>query len=321
MRGVLPRGGISLVMIAVVFPGQGSQKPGMGHELFEHNTFARQVFDQVENATGINVADLCFNSDEAKLRQTQNAQLALYTCSLAAFYALKDCCPGLKISGMAGHSVGEYAALAAAGAVSLETGAKLVQKRGDIMARAGELRPGAMAAVLGLERADIESALAEVKNGVAVIANDNCPGQLVISGDRDAIAEATGLLNERGARRVLPLNVSGAFHSPLMEDSAEAMRVALDQVAFRDDSTPVYSNVTTEPGKDWPELLEQQLKAPVLWTGTMERMIADGFDIFIECGSGEVLIGLLRRIDKDKRGLRVMDTATCDETSAALEMN
>lgn len=308
-------------MIAVVFPGQGSQKPGMGQELYSHNTFARQVFDQVENATGVNVANLCFNSDEQTLRQTQNAQLALYTCGLAAFYAMTDCCPGVEVSGFAGHSVGEYAALVAAGVMSLETGAKLVQRRGDIMARAGELRPGGMAAVLGLDKDEIESALKEVKIGVAVIANDNCPGQLVISGDRDAIAEATGLLNERGARRVLPLNVSGAFHSPLMEDSAEAMRKALDQVTFHGDAKPVYSNVTTKPGTDWADLLEQQLKSPVLWTGSIEQMIADGFDTFIECGSGEVLIGLLRRIDKDKKGLRILDSATLDETKSALEQN
>lgn len=305
-------------MVAVVFPGQGSQKPGMGEELYHHNTFARQVFDQVETATGVNVANLCFNSDEQTLRQTQNAQLALYTCSLAAYFALKDRCPDVEVKGMAGHSVGEYAALAAAGIVSLESGAKLVQRRGDIMARAGQLRPGGMAAVLGLNRAEIESALATVSNGVVVVANDNCPGQLVISGDLDAIAEATALLNERGARRVLPLNVSGAFHSPLMEESAEAMRIALDETPFHPSAIPVYSNVTSQPGSDWPDLLERQLKSPVQWTGTMEQMISDGFEIFIECGAGEVLLGLLRRVDKDKTGLRVMDSATLDETASAL---
>lgn len=305
-------------MVAVVFPGQGSQKPGMGEELYHHNTFARQVFDQVETATGVNVANLCFNSDEQTLRQTQNAQLALYTCSLAAYFALKDRCPDVEVKGMAGHSVGEYAALAAAGIVSLESGARLVQRRGDIMARAGQLRPGGMAAVLGLDRAEIESALSAVSNGVAVVANDNCPGQLVISGDLDAIAEATALLNERGARRVLPLNVSGAFHSPLMAESAEAMRVALDETPFHPSAVPVYSNVTSRPGSDWPELLERQLKSPVQWTGTMEQMISDGFETFIECGAGEVLLGLLRRVDKDKTGLRVMDSATLDETASAL---
>ncbi|MBS1711231.1 MAG: ACP S-malonyltransferase [Armatimonadetes bacterium] len=304
-------------MVAVVFPGQGSQKPGMGEELYHHNTFARQVFDQVETATGVNVANLCFNSDEQTLRQTQNAQLALYTCSLAAYFALKDRCPEVEVKGMAGHSVGEYAALAAAGIISLESGARLVQRRGDIMARAGQLRPGGMAAVLGLDRAEIESALAAVSNGVAVVANDNCPGQLVISGDLDAIAEATALLNERGARRVLPLNVSGAFHSPLMAESAEAMRVALDETPFHPSAIPVYSNVTSRPGSDWPELLERQLKSPVQWTGTMEHMISDGFETFIECGAGEVLLGLLRRVDKDKTGLRVMDSATLDETALA----
>jgi [acyl-carrier-protein] S-malonyltransferase len=289
----------------------------MGEDLYNHVSYSRQVFDQVEQATGVNIANLCFNSDEETLRQTQNAQLALYTCGLAAYYALKDSCPDLSVSCFAGHSVGEYAALAAAGVVSLETGARLVQRRGDIMARAGELRPGAMAAVLGLDRDEIGRALAEVSSGVVVIANDNCPGQLVISGDRDAVAEATAVLNQRGARRVLPLNVSGAFHSPLMDSSAESMRVALDEVKFHSGAT-VYSNVTTKPGSHWADLLERQLKSPVLWTESIQEMIKDGVSTFIECGAGEVLIGLVRRIEKDAVGLRVLDTATLDETKLAL---
>lgn len=307
------------LMIAVVFPGQGSQAPGMGQDLYSNDTYARQVFDEVERATGVNIAKLCFESDEETLRETQNAQLALYTCGLAAYTALRQAKTDLKPVAMAGHSVGEYAALAAAGVVSVEDGARLVQKRGDLMARAGSLRPGTMAAVLGMDRDSVETALKSVDGfGTVVVANDNCPGQLVISGDIDAVQAASATLKERGAKRVLPINVSGAFHSPLMEESAKAMREHLNQVIFREGEVPVYSNVTTEPGSDWPELLEQQLKSPVRWTECMQAMIAAGADTFIECGNGEVLTGLLRRVDKEKTGLRVLDTATRDETIAAL---
>lgn len=305
-------------MIAVVFPGQGSQRPGMGQDLYKQNSYARQVFDQVEQATGINVSSLCFNSDEETLRQTQNAQIALYTCGLAAFYAFHDACPTVKFNAAAGHSVGEYAALVAAGILSLEEGAQLVQKRGDIMARAGQLRPGTMAAVLGLDRSEIEPILKTVKSGTVVVANDNCPGQLVISGDLDAVQEATALLGEKGAKRVLPLSVSGAFHSPLMDEPAESMRAALDQAHWQNGELPVYSNVTTKPGSDWPDLLEKQLKSPVLWTDSVQQMINDGITTFIECGSGEVLTGLLRRINKESVGLRVLDVATLEETQKSV---
>lgn len=308
-------------MVAIVFPGQGSQRPGMGQDLYRQSSAARSVFESVEHATGIEIQKLCFSSDEETLRQTQNAQIALFVCGLAACSALREACPELKIVAAAGHSVGEYAALAAAGIVSIEEGAKLVQKRGDLMARAGGLRPGTMAAVLGLDKDELELALAEVTSGVVVIANDNCPGQLVISGDIDAVQAATVVASDRGAKRVLPLSVSGAFHSPLMEDSAEAMRTALDQATWSTGQNPVYSNVTAQPGTDWPDLLEQQLKSPVRWTETIRAMMADGITTFVECGAGEVLTGLLRRIDKSATGLRVLDSATLEDTVASLCAN
>ncbi|MCB0825176.1 MAG: ACP S-malonyltransferase [Armatimonadetes bacterium] len=308
-------------MIAVVFPGQGSQAPGMGEDLYHNDSFARQVFDQVSNATGVNVSDLCFHADAETLRETQNAQLALYTCGLAAWYALHEM-TGLKPAAMAGHSVGEYAALAAAGVLSVEAGAKLVQKRGDLMSRAGAMRPGGMAAVLGLERDELESALKDIsESGVAVIANDNCPGQLVISGDMDAIHKATAVLPEKGAKRVLPLNVSGAFHSPLMEDSAQAMGEHLRNAKFNAGDVKVYSNVTTEPGDNWPDLLEKQLMSPVRWTESIQNMRRDGINKFIECGSGEVLSGLLRRIDKEATSMKVVDTATLAEVAEQVKGN
>lgn len=302
-------------MVAIVFPGQGSQRPGMGEDLYHNDSFARQVFDQVQQATGINVASLCFTSDEETLRQTQNTQIALYTCGLAAYLALDATMPELKPVAMAGHSVGEYAALAAAGKISIEEGARLVRKRGEIMARAGADRPGAMSAVLGLTAEELQHILDSATfDGEVVIANDNCPGQLVISGDRDAVQAASVLAGERGAKRVLPLPVSGAFHSPLMKSSAEEMAVDLAKARFGSSEIPVYSNVTTQPGEDWASLLQRQLESPVRWTESVQQMIADGVTTFVECGSGEVLTGLVRRIDKEKTGLRVLDTATLSET-------
>ncbi len=305
-------------MVAVIFPGQGSQAPGMGLDLYREDTFARQVFDEVERATGVDIAKLCFETDEETLRQTQNAQLALYTCGLAAWTALKAAVPALSPVAMAGHSVGEYAALAAAGVLSVEDGARLVQRRGDLMARAGSLRPGSMAAVLGLDRECVDRALSGVKSGTVVVANDNCPGQLVISGDLDALPEASALCTELGAKRVLPINVSGAFHSPLMDESAAAMRGHLDEVVFHDGSIPVYSNVTTDIGTNWPDLLEKQLMNPVRWTESMQALLAKGVTTFIECGNGEVLSGLMKRIDKSATSIKVVDTVTRDVAVSTL---
>ena len=306
-------------MSAIVFPGQGSQRPGMGEDLYRNDTYARQVFDQVEAATHINVATLCFESDEETLRRTDNAQLALYTCGLAAFYALQGRVPQLKPAAMAGHSIGEYTALAAAGVISVEDGARLVQRRGELMRGAGQTRPGTMAAVLGLDRDALQAALDEVAgSGTVVIANDNCPGQLVISGDVDAVARASAVATERGAKRVLPINVSGAFHSPLMAESAAQMGASLLPELFHASRIPVYSNVTAAPGDDWPRLLSQQLESSVRWTESVQAMVADGHTRFIECGAGEVLTGLLRRISKDATGLKVVDLVSLEETANAL---
>ncbi|HZH98819.1 MAG TPA: ACP S-malonyltransferase [Fimbriimonadaceae bacterium] len=312
-------------MIAAVFPGQGSQKPGMGKELYDSFPAARQVFSEVSKASHIDVARLCFESDEEGLRQTQNAQLALYTCSVAAWSVLRGEKQSLKVHAMAGHSVGEYAALACAGVVSVEAGAKLVQRRGDLMARSGTLRAGAMAAVLGMERDGLERVCeqASTVDEVAVIANDNCPGQLVISGDAAAVARAGELASAQGAKRVLPLNVSGAFHSPLMHEPAVAMGEALKSSSFHEpaEEVRVYSNVTAERVDGitaWPSLLEAQLRSPVRWTESVQNMIRDGVTTFVECGSGEVLSGLIRRIDKGVTTLSVGDAATLEKALSAL---
>jgi [acyl-carrier-protein] S-malonyltransferase len=302
-------------MVAVVFPGQGSQRPGMGQSLHDSHDEARSVFVQASEATGIDVAALCFESSEEELRRTENAQLALYTCGLAAWESLRAE-SGLKPAAFAGHSVGEYAAVVAAGALDVGDGARLVRRRGEIMAGAGKGRPGTMAAVLGLERAALEQVCQDVADkGVCVIANDNSPGQLVISGDVDAVQAASALAGERGAKRVLPLNVSGAFHSPLLADAAREMGVALRAAPFGDHAqrVPVYANVTAAKvtaATEWPSLLESQLVSPVRWTESVRAMVADGVKTYVECGAGEVLCGLLRRIEPEASGLKVVDEAT-----------
>ena len=293
-------------MVAAVFPGQGSQAPGMGQALFDASPAAKKVFEKASEATGIDVAKLCFESDEETLRQTQNAQIALFTVGVAAYRALAEAAPDHPVSAAAGHSVGEYAALAAAGVLGVSEGAILVQRRGDLMARAGKLNPGTMAAVIGLDSGQVDSVCQQL-GGICVIANDNCPGQIVISGDIETVEAAAEPLKQAGAKRVLPLNVSGAFHSPLMQDSAESMAPALDLAQFAEGAMPVYCNVTAEPGKDWPQMLRRQLASTVRWNESIKQMLADGYTTFLECGQGTVLTGLLRRIDKGATGLPVND--------------
>ncbi len=303
-------------MIAAIFPGQGSQKPGMGLELWEKHSEAKAVFDEVSEAVSLDLRKLCFETDEEALRQTQNAQIALFTCSVAAFQCLS---PELRdrIQAMAGHSVGEYAALTCAGIYDVATGARLVRRRGELMAQSGVSKPGTMAAILGLERAALEE-VCERAAGVVVIANDNCPGQLVISGEIDAVRGAGEAASAAGAKRVLPLNVSGAFHSPLMDEPARDMALALaENQPLTGRGIKVYSNVGAEPVEEarlWPTLLEAQLRSPVRWTETIQNMIRDGVTSFVECGVGDVLSGLIKRIDKGVSTNRVSDESSLANT-------
>lgn len=298
----------------------------MGKSLYDETKAGREVFDEVSHSTGLNMAEVCFEFSEEELRKTENAQIALFTCGLAAWYALRDQIE-LKVDVFAGHSVGEYAAVVASGALSVGEGAKLVRKRGEIMAESGALKPGTMAAVLGLERNALEQICQEVADqGVCVIANDNSPGQLVISGDINAVQAVSAVAGERGAKRVIPLNVSGAFHSPLMKESAEQMGLALAVAPFGSTSQKhlVFANVTAnkvEHAIEWPGLLEKQLLFPVRWTESIQNMVGHGVDQFVECGVGEVLCGLIRRIDPSVTTRKVVDTATMAETATQIQGN
>jgi [acyl-carrier-protein] S-malonyltransferase len=296
----------------------------MGKELFQLRPEAQATFKTVQFATGVDVASLCFDSDEDVLRETQNAQLALFTVSVAAFRCLKRHLDGeIRIEALAGHSVGEYAACVAAGILDLAEGADLVYTRGLLMAEAGKERPGTMAAVLGLEREVLEDVLAQVTTGLVVIANDNCPGQLVISGEIEAVAEASRLASEKGARKVMPLRVSGAFHSPLVATAAEGLGPKLEKAKWseRGNIGPVYSNVTSEAvgrESDLPGLLKTGLVSPVRWTESVEHMSRDGIETYIECGVGDVLSGLIKRIDREAKSYRVQDLDTLESTVATL---
>ncbi len=285
----------------------------MGQALHDAYPVARQIFEQVREAIGTDVAALCFSSTEDELRATQNAQIALFTCGLAAWKALE-----LEATAYAGHSVGEYAAVVASGALSVAEGAKLVWRRGELMKHAPE---GTMAAVLGLE-AEVLREVCKASVGVVVIANDNCPGQLVISGEIAAVADASARATEAGAKRVLALNVSGAFHSPLMAPAAAQMGEALNAATWATQSTPVFANVTASPVKDsdqWAGLLEQQLVSSVRWTESVQAMIESGITTFVECGSGEVLTGLLKRIDKSVGGVAVTDVESLECAQSELK--
>jgi [acyl-carrier-protein] S-malonyltransferase len=275
----------------------------MGKELYDTFPAAREVFERVDEALSDNLSHLIFHGPAELLQETHNAQPALMTVSLAVarvlekeggFLLAKQSAYG------AGHSLGEYAALAAFGALSLEETARLLRLRGRAMARAAPAGFGSMAAILGLDKSDVQEIvqIAEM-DGICAIANDNCPGQLVISGERNALASATRLATEKGAKRVVPLNVSGPFHCSLMEPAQEPMRHAFSNLSVKDPAVPLISNVTAEPvsdGSGIAALLVDQITHCVRWTESVQRLVSLGVDHYIEIGAGRVLSGLIRRI-------------------------
>jgi [acyl-carrier-protein] S-malonyltransferase len=290
---------------AFLFPGQGSQHVGMGADLYERFPEARALFDEADALFGRRLTELMFGAggnaeaEAAALRQTDVTQPALYVHSMAAMAVLRR--KGASPDMAAGHSLGEYSALAAAGALSFEDGLRAVRRRGELMGQAGADRPGAMAAVLNLGNDVLEELCrraSDAGEGVVQPANYNAPGQIVISGDAAAVERASELAKEAGARRVLPLPVSGAFHSPLMEHARTGLAEALGEIEIRQPRFPVYLNVTARPATDPEELrrrLLEQLTAPVRWAQSLEAMYVDGAHRFVEVGAGNVLAGLAKR--------------------------
>ena len=299
---------------AWVFPGQGAQAVGMGADLYEQLPAARAVFDSADAALGISLSSLCFKGPEADLTQTVNTQPALVTHAVAALVAaLEAGTLTHRPAFVAGHSLGEYAALVAAGSVTFEEGVRLVRARGEAMQAACDAQPSTMAAILGLEPDALRAAI--TPHGASVC-NINAPGNITIGGTAAAVEAASAAATAAGASRVVPLSVAGAFHTPLMAGAAERMRAALTGTAFRDPTMPVVSNVTARPltsGAAFAAELEQQITEPVLWLDSVIAMQAAGVTKFIEFGPGKVLSGLLRRID---RSLDVKNIGTVEEVRA-----
>ena len=285
-------------MKAYVFPGQGAQFVGMGKDLYENNSLAKEMFEKANEILGFRITDLMFAGTDEDLRQTKVTQPAIFLHSVILAKTLGD---QFKPDMTAGHSLGEFSALVAAGALSFEDGLVLVSKRAMAMQKACEQNPSTMAAIIALPDENVEEICASV-DGVVVPANYNCPGQLVISGTNEAIDEACAKLTAAGAKRALKLNVGGAFHSPLMEPARAELAAAIEATPIHKPSCPVYQNVSTK-GETCPETIKTnliaQLTAPVRWTQSVQNMIADGADHFIELGPGAVLQGLVKKINKE----------------------
>lgn len=300
---------------AFVFPGQGAQTVGMGKDAFEASKSARAVFERANEAIGFDLSAVVFDGPEEALKQTANTQPALLTVSMAYLELLKD--SGLKPDYVAGHSLGEYSALVAAGAISFEDAVRTVRARGQFMEQAVPGGLGAMAAVLGSEREDLSKLCAEItaSGTVVELANVNCPGQIVVSGTAAGVQAVIERGKEAGAKRVIPLEVSGPFHSSLMRPAAERLGERLAEVAIVDASVPVIANVTADAvtaASDIRGLLVEQVYSPVLWEDTVRYLIEQGVDTFVEIGSGTVLAGLIKKIDRGVRVISVNSVASLD---------
>jgi len=298
--------------IAFVFPGQGAQAVGMGKDAYDSNASSRDVFDRADSALGFSISKLSFEGPEEELRQTANTQPALLATSIALLEAYKS--QGIRPDYVAGHSLGEYSALVAAGVLGFEDAIRLVRARGQFMEQAVPSGQGAMAAVLGAERDALAALCADVtaKVGTVELANVNCPGQIVVSGSAEGVAEVGVRGKEAGAKRVIPLEVSGPFHSSLMKPAAEKLAAELAQVNFNDAAVPVVANVNAQPvtsGEELRKLLIEQVVSPVQWEDTIKRLISEGVDTFVEIGSGTVLSGLIKKTDKSVQVISVNTAA------------
>lgn len=285
-------------MNAYIFPGQGAQFSGMGLDLYEKSPFAQELFENANDILGFHITDIMFEGSAEDLKQTKVTQPAIFLHSVILAKTLGD---SFKPDMVAGHSLGEFSALVANGTLTFEDGLKLVSQRAQAMQKACEIQPSTMAAVLGLDD-DVVEKVCTMTEGVVVAANYNCPGQLVISGEIDAVNKACETLKEEGARRALVLPVGGAFHSPMMEPAREELATAIESTSFSKPNCPIYQNVTASAVTDENEIkanLISQLTAPVRWTQSVQQMVNDGASHFTEVGPGKVLQGLVRKIHRE----------------------
>ena len=301
---------------ALLFAGQGAQVVGMGKDLAEKFPAAKAWFDRANAALGYDLTTMCFNGPETDLTKTENAQPGIFLVSWVCFDLLKQQVPNLKFDATAGLSLGEFTALTAAGAMSFEDGLRVVRQRGKFMQEACDATQGGMAAVIGLDEGPTREVCAEA--GV-VLANLNCPGQLVISGAAEKIAKACELAKAKGAKRAIPLPVAGAYHSPLMAGAQPKLRDELARIKIAAPAVPVISNVTAQAhGADISARLVEQVCAPVRWEESMRALLAQGFTRFIELGPGTALSGFMKRIDKSAQMLNVADAASLETTVKTL---
>jgi [acyl-carrier-protein] S-malonyltransferase len=302
---------------ALLFAGQGAQVVGMGKDLAEKFPSARKWFDRANAALGYDLASICFNGPEAELTKTENAQPGIFLVSWVAFELLKEQRGGeLKFDATAGLSLGEFTALTAAGAMSFEDGLRVVRERGKFMQEACDATRGGMAAIIGLDEMPTREVCAEA--GVT-LANLNCPGQIVISGESERIGKAVELAKAKGAKRAIPLPVAGAYHSPLMSSAQPKLQAELGKIKISAPKVPVISNVTAQPhGADISSKLVEQVCSSVLWENSMRYLLAQGFTRFIELGPGTALSGFMKRIDKNAQMLNVADAASLEVTVKTL---
>jgi [acyl-carrier-protein] S-malonyltransferase len=306
-------------MAVFLFPGQGSQQVGMGRDLYQQYPEVRKLYDEAVNVLGFDLRQISFEGPEERLRETKITQPALFVHNLALDLLLKQ--QGVPLEATAGHSLGEYSAVVSAGAMDFIDALKVVKVRGEEMSRAGERAPGAMAAVIGATEEQVkEICTVASSSGVVVPANLNSPGQVVLSGDRKAIDRAVKIAGEIGLRRAVKLNVSGAFHSPLMTSARQGLQVALESVEIQDSKVPVYQNLTAKPERSAARIRENlllQLENPVRWEMTVRQMGADGFRHFLEVGAGKVLQGLNRRILPDSETVSLGTAAEIGEINVS----
>ncbi len=305
--------------IAFVFPGQGSQSVGMGKDLYENFAAAKNVFDTADKVLGKSITTICFEGPEDDLKLTVNTQPSIVTMSIAALEAFKSELE-VEVSATAGHSLGEYCAMYASGVMDLETTLKAIQKRADLM---GATKGGAMAAILNAPEGSLEKALEEASSvGYVDVANYNSPAQVVITGDEAAVAKAGELLSAAGARRVVPLAVSGAFHSKFMENAGKEFAGFVSELDLNDASIPVFTNVDAEAtvlGAEFKNKMPKQIYSSVQWTQSVQKMVAEGIDTFVEIGPGKVLAGLVKKIDASVNVYNVYDKASLEATVTSLK--